>query len=86
MSEELLDALLEADADETTSGAPLRALLREDKDEMALWCNDDARIMQMISLCLADFDSSEDDSKISRDAAEIARNSITQGTQMQHQR
>ncbi|GJE98264.1 hypothetical protein PsYK624_144900 [Phanerochaete sordida] len=69
-SEELLDALLE----------------EEDKDEMALWCNDDGRIMQMISLCLADFDSADDDSKISQDAAEIARNSITQGTQTQHQR
>ncbi|EKM48007.1 uncharacterized protein PHACADRAFT_203375 [Phanerochaete carnosa HHB-10118-sp] len=68
------------------SDEPLEAEYSEDTDETALWSSNDEMIKEMVEACIQDFDAHGDDSKVSLDAAEIARNSITQGTQEGHMR
>lgn len=65
---------------------PLEAEYSEDLEQMEMWCADNHLIKQMVAICVKDFDALGDDSQVSRDAAEIARNSITQGTQEAHGR
>lgn len=58
--------------------------IQEDLEITAMWVEDDTLIATMVSQCINDFSEVDDGTKASRDAAEIARNSITEGTRYGH--